>query len=57
MPMRIYDLYGDLFENAPSVGAVVAGLPPSFQHSISESSMDKLCGLIQLSEAMTHETL
>lgn len=55
--MRIHDLYGDLFENAPSVGAVVAGLPPSFQHSISESSMDKLCGLIQLSEAMTHETI
>lgn len=32
--MRVHDLYGDLFENAPSVGAVVAGLPPSFQHSM-----------------------
>ena len=55
--MRIHDLYGDLFENAPSVGAVVTGLPHSFQHSMPESSMAKLRGLIQLSEAMSRETI
>jgi len=55
--MRIHDLYGDLFENAISVGAPVDGLPPSFPHSMPESSVPKLRGLIQLSEAMTHETI
>ena len=55
--MRIHDLYRDLFENAPSVGAVVAGSPTSFQHSMLESGVTKFRGLIQLREAITHETL
>jgi hypothetical protein len=55
--MRIHDLYRDLFENAISVGALVDGLPPSFPHSMPESGVTKFSGLIQLSEAMTHETI
>jgi hypothetical protein len=57
--MRIHDLYGDLFESAPSVSKVVAGLPPSFQHSMpathSFPDIDNYYGFYRFVIAMAGE--
>lgn len=57
--MRITDLYADLFENAPNMGKVVAGLPPSFQHSMPSThafpDMDNYYGFYRFVIAMAGE--
>lgn len=57
--MRITDLYGDLFENAPPMGKVAAGLPPSFQHSMPAThafpDMDNYYGFYRFVIAMAGE--
>ena len=58
--MRLTDLYGDLFENAPSMGKIVAGLPPSFQHSMPAThafpDMDNYYGFYRFVIAMAGES-
>ena len=58
--MRLTDLYGDLFENAPVLGKVVAGLPPSFQHSMPAThafpDMDNYYGFYRFVIAMAGES-
>lgn len=57
--MRVHELYGDLFENAPSMGKVVTGLPPSFQHSMPSThafpDMDNYYGFYRFVIAMAGE--
>ena len=57
--MRVHELYGDLFENAPAMGKVVAGLPPSFQHSMPAThafpDMDNYYGFYRFVIAMAGE--
>lgn len=57
--MRLSDLYSDLFENAPVIGKVVAGLPPSFQHSMPAThafpDMDNYYGFYRFVIAMAGE--
>lgn len=57
--MRVHELYGDLFENAPSMGKVVAGIPPSFQHSMPSThafpDMDNYYGFYRFVIAMAGE--
>lgn len=57
--MRITDLYADLFENAPPMGKIVAGLPPYFQHSMPSThafpDMDNYYGFYRFVIAMAGE--